>query len=197
MTETERTAEALEIELIALVGCDHMSRGLTLRAASLEAEKLVKAYRAAVLEAWTPATGGMPELPKLVPGDELLVVQEKTRYRPQYVQGAEVVKMARFRVTLRYTSLENGREYTEDFDVRTQHHWDSTPAARRMSSVSGARFYTAGQWAWEQRARRADDYLKERGIYPSSVRGPLSGLLHEDRVGFANALRRLEGLVEL
>jgi hypothetical protein len=189
--------ETRKTELIAELGSAAMDKGFSLKQASHWATQKVDAFEASAQAAWTPATGGMPETPKLAPGDELLVVNFKTRYRPQYVQAAEVIKMARFRVTLRYTSLETGREYTEDFDVRNQYHWDSTPAARRMSSVSGARFYTADQWAWEQRARLADDYLKERGIYPSSVQGPLSGLLHEDRLGFANALRRLEGLVEL
>lgn len=143
------------------------------------------------------ATGGMPETPKLAPGDELLVVQNKTRYRPQFVQAAEVTNMARFRVCLTWVSLETGRRASEDFDVRSRQPWVANKSADRIHAASSVSFFTADQWAWELRARLADDYLKERGVYPSSVRGSLSGLLSQDRVGFANALRRLEGLVEL
>lgn len=193
---TKKTMEALEIELISLIGSDHMNRGLTLRAASHQAAKLVESYRAAVLASYTPATGGMPETPKLAPGDGLIVVNFKTRYRPEFVQGAEVLAMARYRVTLRWTSLESGRVETEDFDVRTRCVWHNN-RSDRLHRGGGSQFFTDDQWAWEQRARLADAYLKERGVYPSSVRGPLSPLLSNDRVGFANALRRLEGLVEL
>jgi hypothetical protein len=190
--------EARKTDLISRVGSDYMNSGLTLKQASHLATRAVDAFEASAQAAWTPATGGMPELPKLVPGDEVLVVNFKTRYRPQYVQAAEVTAMARFRVSLTWVSLETGRRIAvEDFDVRTRQPWVANKSADRIHAASSVSFFTADQWAWEQRARLADDYLKERGIYPSSVRGPLSGLLSRDRVGFANALRRLEGLMEL
>lgn len=187
--------ETRKTDLIAHLGAYLMDQGRTLKQASQQVTASVDAFERSAQAAWTPATGGMPETPKLAPGDELLVVDFKTRYRAQEIHEATVTHMARFKVRL--TWEQDGRTIGEDFDVRTRCVWDNTPAARRMSSVTVRQFFTADQWAWEQRARLADEYLKERGIYPSSVRGPLSPLLHEDRLGFANALRRLEGLVEL
>lgn len=189
--------EARKTDLIARLGAGLMDQGKTLKQASTQATAAVDAFERSAQAAWTPATGGMPDTPKLELGDLLLVVEFKTRYRPQEILNVRVMKMARFRVTVTYAPTETRFLKTEDFDVRTRSVWDNTPASRRMSSHSGRQFFTEAQWAWELRARLADAYLKERGIYPSSVQGPLSGLLRDDRVGFANALRRLEGLVEL
>ena len=183
------------LELVGLLGSHLMDQGLTLKQASQQAHERVLAFERSAQAAWTPATGGMPDTPKPVPGDNLLVVEPKTRYRDQFIHDAEVTHMARFKV--RMTWVSGGRTIGQDFDIRTRYAWDNTPAARRMSSASGPQFFTREQWMYELRRRLADEYLKERGIYPGSVRGPLSQLLYDDTVGFANALRRLEGLVEL
>lgn len=193
--------DSQRLELIGMVGSklyQDMSgdRG-SLRLASQQAHERVLAFERSAQAAWTPATGGMPDTPKLVPGDNLLVVSRKTRYRPEFVQDAEVDTMARFKIHLKWTNLETHRPDSAFFDVRTRRVWTTGRDADRMYRGGGLEFFTREQWAYELRARLADAYLKERGIYPSSVRGPLSGLLHNDVVGFANALRRLEGLVEL
>jgi len=194
---TNRTLEALEIELISILGSDHMNRGLTLRAASTQAAKLVETYRAAVLADYTPATGGMPATPKLAPGDELIVVTPETKYREQEIDRVRVTHMARYKVRVEWLEPRTSYSTAEDFDVRTRYVWHDSRSDRLYSGGSRAQFFTEDQWAYEQRARLADAYLRERRIFPSSVGGPLAELYRDDRLGFANALRRLEGLVEL
>lgn len=191
MTETYESIKNVLTAVVRsyLKGGDQHSPAEVVR----EADELVGTFERLALQREV-ATGGMPDTPKLAPGDELLVVDFKTRYRAQEIHEATVTHMARYKI--RMTWERDGRTVGEDFDVRTRYVWHSGRSDRLYSGQS-SQFFTADQWAWELRARLADDYLKERGIYPSSVRGPLSGLLHNDRVGFANALRRLEGLVEL
>jgi len=189
--------EKRKTELIAELGSSAMDKGFSLKQASHWATQKVETFERSAMAAWTPATGGMPDTPKLAPGDPIMVVQHKTRYRPQYVQSGLVQSMARFKVGVSWTSQETGRQENAFFDVRTRGTWSTGRDADRLYRGGGLEIFTNDQWAWELRARLADEYLKERGVYPSSVQGPLSGLLHNDRVGFANALRRLEGLVEL
>lgn len=186
------------MDLIGMIGSYLMKNGLDLEAAGQRAADWVRGFERAAQAAWSPATGGMPETPKLAPGDPLLVVRPKTRYTAQEISRVEVTHMARFKVRVKW--LEPPTRYTtaEDFDVRTRSVWSDNRSDRMSRGGGLTQIYTEEQWAYQLRADLADAYLRERGIYGStSVSGPLLKVYMNDVVGFANALRRLEGLVEL
>ncbi len=130
-----------------------------------------------------------PEFPKPSPGDELIIVTPRTRLTEQKITPVRVRAMARFKVTLEGPDGENLAWYQREYDIRTQSAWDR--------DHSSGRLHTAETWEWERRENAADAYLSETRLHTWGVKGTLGKAIAADKVGFANAVRRFEGLEEI
>jgi hypothetical protein len=138
-----------------------------------------------------------PEFPRPTVGDELILVTPGNRHREQRTENVRVRKMARFRITLEGPDGEDMPWHSSDFDIRTRAPWTDTPPSQRTSRSGEGVLHTAETWAWTQRESAASAYLSESGVHTFELRGTLSKAAQADQVGFANALRRFEGLDEI
>lgn len=133
-----------------------------------------------------------PEFPRPSVGDELILV---TYGRNAGQARVRVTKMARFRL-----EVEGVEEplvwYQKEWDIRTRGAWDTRYESRSYGHRS-PRLHTPETLAWETRLTAAEEYLRERGTPVFGLRGPLFKAAGADVVGFANALRRFEGLEEI
>lgn len=136
----------------------------------------------------------MSELERPVVGDEMLVVIGRKRRDPvtrelaahHDVVEVRVTAVARHRVTV---ATEGWSPW--EFDLRTGQAWSERNS---LFPYHGPRLYTADGWAEYQRRQAAYAYLKEAGIYLSSLHGTLSVPARERPVELANVLRAFEGL---
>lgn len=138
-----------------------------------------------------------PEFPKPSVGDELLLVTARVHYEGggwkfrTEVTPVVVHKMARFKVTVRPVDWDGNLYRLREYDIRTRSGWD----ASRTSG--GGKLHTEETWTYTRRERTADAYLSESGALVFGLRGSLRAAARKDLVGFANALRRFEGLEEI
>lgn len=137
-----------------------------------------------------------PEFMKPSVGDALILATPRTRWkdgnRSVTWETVPVVvhKVARFKVTLRPEDWDGESWELTAYDLRTRGPWGEAPYRNGSSEL-----HTEGTWAYAQRLRKADVYLRESGLF--TPRGSLDKAVREDRLGFANALRRFEGLDEI
>lgn len=138
-----------------------------------------------------------PDFPRPSVGDELLLVTSREVYegwnRTFKTEAVRVVvhKMARFKVTVRPVDGDGNEYQLREYDVRTRRAWGGS----RYSG--GGELHTEETWAYQVRETAADKYLRESGVLARYLQGTLRKAAREDTVGFANALRRFEGLEEI
>lgn len=133
-----------------------------------------------------------PEFPQPTEGDELILV---TYGRHASQTPVRVVKMARFR--LEVEGVEEALPWNrKEWDIRTRGAWDSRYESRAYRARN-PRLHTPETLAWESREIAADAYLKEMELHVFHLRGSLCKAARADLIGFANALRRFEGLEEI
>lgn len=138
-----------------------------------------------------------PDFPRPSVGDELLLVTSRAVYegggRTFRTETKTVVvhKVARFKVTVRPVDWDGLEYWLQEYDLRTQGAWGDP-----RSPVESC-LHTEETWAYRVRETAADLYLRESGALVHSLRGTLHKAAREDTVGFANALRRFEGLEEI
>lgn len=138
-----------------------------------------------------------PDFPRPSVGDELLLVTSRAVYeggtRTFRTEMVRVVvhKMARFKVTVRPVDWDGNEYRLREYDIRTQSGWGGD----RYSG--GGELHTEETWTHKLRKDAADKYLQESGVSAWGLRGTLRKGAREDTVGFANALRRFEGLEEI
>lgn len=145
----------------------------------------------------------MSELERPAVGDELLMIS-KRRYRDEkgrlraepVVNRVQVKSVARYRVVVEPVGGSDKPWDLQEFDLRTGTAW-SNIRSDRVGTYSGPYLYTEAGWALKQRENAAEDYLSESGVRPHQIRGSLRKAYAADPLGFANALRRFEGLEEI
>lgn len=138
-----------------------------------------------------------PEFPRPSVGDELIIVTPGSRYREQRTENVRVRKMARFRIVLEGPDGDDRPWRSSDFDIWTRAPWTDVPPSQRTSRSGEGVLHTADTWAWTQRKSAASTYLSASGVHMFDLRSTLSKAARSDPVGFANALRRFEGLEDL
>lgn len=131
-----------------------------------------------------------PEFPRPSVGDELIVVTPANSAHP------ETVTPVRFKVTLENLDGSDRLRYEKEFDLRDRLPW-ATATERKYSRASKPRLHTPETLAYEKRSKAVWAYLNSSGIHSIDIRGSLKTAANEDPIGFANALRRFEGLEEL
>ena len=137
-----------------------------------------------------------PEFPRPSAGDELIVVVPGGRYRERREILVRVEAIARFQITLEGVDGEELAWDLRKFDVRNRGLWGSY----RNGSFGSARnpeLHTRETLAYAKRLDRIHVYLQERRVWTRDLGGPLREAVNKDPLGFANVLRRFEGLEEI
>lgn len=137
-----------------------------------------------------------PEFPRPAVGDELIVVTPANRAYPENITPVRVKAVARFKVTLVNLDGSDRLWYEKDFDLRDRLPW-ATATERKYSRAGKPRLHTPETLAYEKRQTAVWAYLNGSGIHSIDIRGSLKTAANEDPIGFANALRRFEGLEAL
>jgi hypothetical protein len=138
-----------------------------------------------------------PEFLRPSVGDELIIRETKTRYRPETRTRVRVAAVACFRVVLEGADGEKLPWNQEEFDIRTRTPWEHRASNRAISRVSSVRLHTEETLAWTLRKEAADRYLNAQHLSLWDLRGSLRKAINADPVGFVNVLRRFEGLEEI
>jgi hypothetical protein len=140
---------------------------------------------------------GKPEFPRPSVGDELIVVVYPTRHSKRQEIPVRVKAMARFRIELEGLDGEALPWMYLEFDIRTQHVWGGRYTSSRSFGSRSERIHTPETLAYERREDAADEYLRENRVWVHDLRDGLRTAVEADPVGFANVLRRFEGLEEI
>lgn len=133
----------------------------------------------------------MSELERPAVGDELLLVQPRTRYvdgsriAGHDVSRVTVTKVARYRFSI---LLEGG--WVREFDVRTGQAW-----GRERSTE--ARVFTEEGWRAHLRRTEAHDYLRAAGVHPFHFKGSFLKASDGRLLELVNLLRGFEGLEKI
>lgn len=130
------------------------------------------------------------KFPKPRVGDELILFTPRARNRPEETATVRVKAVARFRVTLEGPEGEKLPWYLEEFDLRTGRAWSSR-------DWSQGQLHTADTLAQQQKMSAVDRYLGANDFAPYRLSSSLRRAYEADPVGFANVLRRFEGLDEI
>jgi hypothetical protein len=137
-----------------------------------------------------------PEFPRPSVGDELIIVTAETRYQPERITPVRVRTVARFKVTLENLDRSDRLCNEKEFDLRDRLPW-ATATERKYSRAGKPRLHTTETLAYGKREYAARAYLDGSGVHSMGIRGSLRTAFNADPIGFANALRRFEGLEEL
>lgn len=145
-----------------------------------------------------------PEFPRPSEGDGLIL--EEFRHlgsgagRVYRAEARTVIvhRVARFKVTVRPMDWDGNEYRLMEYDLRTQRGWTGSRDPDVGSRWRGT-LYTPETWAYHRREVAANTYLTASGIHgvSFSLKGSLRDAASKDVIGFANVLRRFEGLEEI